>query len=63
MKYYWIAPTIEIKTASTTNKLCAFKMRGREQAAQQCKCWKRHCAATINLRTTCRGSASLNIIN
>ena len=28
MKYYWIAWTIEIKTKTTKNTLCAFKVRG-----------------------------------
>ena len=28
MKYYWIASTIEIKTKTIKNTLCASKMRG-----------------------------------
>ena len=39
MKYYWIASTIKIKTASHYEYVvCLYDEGGREPAAQQCKC-------------------------
>ena len=60
MKYYWIASTIEIKTQATKNTLCAFKMRGREHAPQQCKCRKGVSPDTKNVLSDKRRSLTFD---